>query len=118
MGDNGSRSDHGTVTDPNAGQYGSLVTDPHVVAYDNVSLAVPGFGNPRPVALPLLVEERKGVGGKRPQRVVGTVEKEFCSAGNRTETPDDEPLVVDGIMVENIVGGEKARVGSEIVMIV
>ena len=54
-GDDSTRSDDGSVTDSHTGQYDSLIADPHVVAYDNIALAVPGFGNPRPVALPFLM---------------------------------------------------------------
>lgn len=48
--------------------------------------------------------------------MIGAVEKEFRPAGNRAEPPDDQPFVVNRIMVQYIVLLKESRIGYEIVV--
>lgn len=48
--------------------------------------------------------------------MIGAVEKEFRAAGDGTEPPDYQPLMVNGIMVQHIVLLEESRIGYEIVV--
>lgn len=48
--------------------------------------------------------------------MVGTVEQEFRTAGNRAELADYQPLVVDRVMIKYIVPLEKQRVGYKIII--
>lgn len=48
--------------------------------------------------------------------MVGAVEEKPRAAGNRTEFPDKEPVVVHRIVVEHIVALEVHGVGDEIVV--
>lgn len=98
--DDGPRRDHGAVADPDARHDDRFVTDPYVVADDDVALVVPRRGDVRPVEFPLLEEERKGVIGQRAERVVRAVEQEPRAAGDGAEFADDQPVLVDRVVVQ------------------
>ena len=94
---------NGTVTDGHARKDYRLIANPNIVAYYNIALIIPRFGNILDIKSPFLKENRKRISCKRGKRVVCGIENEFCSAGNRTEFADNQPVVIDGIMVKNIV---------------
>ena len=48
--------------------------------------------------------------------MIGTVEQEFCSAGDGAELSDYQPLVVDRVMIKYIVPFKKQRVGHKIII--
>ena len=106
-------SDDRAVADMNAGQNDRLESDPDIVADDDVALSRCDIG---PIQPPLLVKEQEGIGGKRPQRVIGAVEQEFRAAGDRTELADNEPFAMDRIVIQHVVPLEIARIVHEIVV--
>ena len=108
-------ADDGTVADGHAGKDHRLKADPHLVPHSNIALVIPCLIDLHAV-LPLIVEDRKRVCGKRAHRMVGTVEQKFCSAGNRTELPDLQSVMVDRVVIQDIVFFKIPRVVYKIIV--
>lgn len=48
--------------------------------------------------------------------MIGAIEKEFRPTGNGAEPPNNQPLMVNRIMVQYIILREKPRIGHEVVV--
>ena len=48
--------------------------------------------------------------------MIGTVEQEFCPAGNGAEGADDQPVMIDRILIEHVVFLKIPRIMHKIVI--
>ena len=62
------------VSNGHAGEDDGVLGDPHVIADDNISLIVPGFGYLLHIQIPLLKKDRERIGGQGPFGVIGAGE--------------------------------------------
>lgn len=102
-GHNCTRADYGTVAYGHACHDQCLVADPYIVSDCDISFIVPGIRHVFFLQPPLFRKERKGIGGQRRKLMICTVEKKLRAAGNGAEFSDDQPFVIDRIVVQHIV---------------
>ncbi|MPM83051.1 hypothetical protein SDC9_130114 [bioreactor metagenome] len=93
-----------------------FVPDPHIGADYRIALVVPGLGNVCPVKPPGVGENGKGVVGKRLLCVVSAGKEKLCAASDGAELAYDEPIAVDGVVVQHVMPLELGRVALPVVV--
>jgi len=64
-----------------------MITNPHIVAYYNISFIVPGISYGR-LQIPFACQYRERISGQRPKGMIGSVEQKFCPKGNGAKFSD------------------------------
>ena len=115
-GDDRPRADDCAVANGHALQNHRFVADPYVVANHDVALVVPSRGDVRPVQSPMICKDRERIGGKRAHRVVRAGEEELRPAGDGAVLANDQPLLVDRVVIEHVVCLKLRGVAHKIVV--